>query len=554
MKKKKGIIAFLSLLFLTSLLVSSLLAAPPPKNAKQAGDQSGLLSPLGYDVMLLMDVSGSMKRTDPHGYQKLAAKLFVSLLKVEDRIGIISFGDSAQVLLSLTPEPRKNRDKIFQAIQKINPHAQFTDLHAAIQLGLKEMGKSKRENRILILLSDGKMDLGSREKEKKAMNELSQIYPEFSKEKIKIFSIAFTELSDAQFMEDVARKTGGFFRFAKKAQDLPAIFGSLFEKMKSPELTPLADNHFMIDGSVKEAIVMVSKEPGTTIEMTDPGKKKYSADQPGPNMQWLATEIFDVVTIPNPMAGSWKLSLSGTEGNRIFILTNLKLQCSFARSFVEKGEKITLEAFLEKDGGLVKEKEILSRVSFSAEAVLPDKKNQKIALTEKGEGKDPQKKIGIYTGELVADQVGEYSLRVLAESKVFKREKNIQFRVQGPAGKDPSAEEAQKTAAAPAASPQPEEKKGEKEGSLKDLLVKLGVINLLIISAGGGIYLLFIGSGKDFVKKRRAKKKAGADTEGQKKKKEEEKQGKKEGEKVTSKKETKEEKEEGRGEGKKEEK
>ncbi len=552
MKKKKAICGLTSL-FVGIVLVSSLLAAPPAKDAKPAGSQSGLLSPLGYDVILLMDVSGSMKRTDPHGYQKLAAKLFVTLLKVEDRIGIITFGDSAQVLLPLTPEPHRNKDKIFQAIQKINPQSQFTDLHDAIRLGLKEMGKTKRENRILILLSDGKLDLGSREKEKKAMSELSQLYPEFSKERIKIFSIAFTDLSDVQFMEDVARKTGGFFRYAKKAKDLPAIFGSLFEKMKSPEMTPLTDNQFLIDESVKEAIVMVSKEPGTAIEITDPGNKKYSAEQPGPNMQWLATEIFDVVTIPNPTVGSWKVSLSGSEGNRIFILTNLKLQCPFDKNDVEKGEKILLEAFLVKDGGRVKEREILSRVSFSAEVVWPDKKIQKVALMEKGEGKDPQKMTGIYTGEMVADQVGEYSLRILAESRVFKREKNIKFRVKGPAGQEPLAEEAPKAAVALTDSAQPEEKKEKKEGSLKELLVKLGVINLLILSAGGGVYLLLIGGGKDIVKKRGAKKKSGAEVKGKTKKEIEEKKGRKEGEKGRLAKETKEEKEESLGEENKEE-
>lgn len=553
MKKNRGLFGLLIILFNLSLFLAYSSAAPPAKKGKQGGDSNGLLSPLGYDVFLLMDVSGSMKRTDPHGYQKLAAKLFVSLLKIEDRIGIITFGDTANVLLPLTPNPRKNKEKIFQAVQKINPNAQFTDLHQAIRLGLLELGKTKRENRILILLSDGKLDLGSREKEKNATSEVSKLWPDFSREKIKIFSIAFTELSDAQFMEDVAQKTGGVFRFAKKASDLPLIFSSLFEKIKAPETTPLTDNTFIIDGSVKEAIVMVAKEPGATIEMSDPGNAKHTNDQHGPNIQWFPTEIFDVVTIQNPTAGSWKIPLSGKEGNRIFILTNLKLKCSFSKNFVEKGETIPLEAFLERDGGIIKEKEVLSQVSFSAEVVFPDKKNRKIALTGKEEGKDPQKKAGIYAANFVADQVGEYTVRILAESKAFKREKNFQFRVQEPPPSDAVLEKTEETTAPTAPSPQPE-KKREEDDSWKMLLIKLAVINLLLFSAGGGIYLLFIGGGKDFLKKLRSGKKAKMEEEGKEEKKADPKQEKKEEKRELKKEEMKEEHKKGKGEEKKEEK
>ncbi len=529
MKKNRGLFGLLIILFNLSLFLAYSSAAPPAKKGKQGGDSNGLLSPLGYDVFLLMDVSGSMKRTDPHGYQKLAAKLFVSLLKIEDRIGIITFGDTADVLLPLTLNPRKNKEEIFQAVQKINPNAQFTDLHQAIRLGLLELGKTKRENRILILLSDGKLDLGSREKEKNAMGDITRLWPDFEKEKIKIFSIAFTDLSDAQFMEEVAQKTGGFFRFAKKAQDLPLIFSSLFEKMKSPETAPLADNSFLVDGTIREASVLVTKEPGITIEMTDPKKNKYTPDQHGSNIQWFPAEVFDVVTIQNPMVGSWKVSLIGKEGNRIFILTNLKLQCTFTKSFVERGEKIPLEAFLEKDGTIIKERPILSRVSFSAEVLSPDKESQKIALLEKGEAKDPKKNSGIYAADLVANQLGEYTVRILAESKGFKREKNIQFRVQGSPPKESPPEDGKKTSAPSAAAPHPEkkkeqEKKKEKEKeeeSWKKILVKFAVINLLLLSAGGGIYLLFIGGGKDFVKKLRSRKKAKAEEEGKEEKKEE---------------------------------
>jgi Ca-activated chloride channel family protein len=49
----------------------------------------------GFDIILLIDSSGSMKQTDPRNYRKEAPKLFISLLDKDDRVGIMSFGDAA---------------------------------------------------------------------------------------------------------------------------------------------------------------------------------------------------------------------------------------------------------------------------------------------------------------------------------------------------------------------------------------------------------------------------------------------------------------------------
>ena len=509
MKKEKRV-SWLILLSI-GILWSFWPAIASAKKEKTRGEGGESLSPLGYDVFLLMDVSGSMRQTDPRGYQKLAAQLFVSLLKVEDRIGIIAFGDGAQILLPLTPEPRKNREKILQAIQRINPRAQFTDLRSAIRLGLQELEKSSRDNRILILMSDGQMDLGSREKEKKALEELSRLWPEFSRGRIKIFSVAFTELADAKFMEDVAQKTGGAFQFAKRPKDLPLGFAAMFEKMKTPEMTPVIDNSFLIDGTVQEAIIMVAKEPGARVEVLDPANRKLAIDEHPPKVQWLASEVFDLITIPEPAAGTWRISLGGKEGGRVFILTNLKLRISPAKNFYEKGEKVPLEVFLEKDGGRVKEKEVLSQLSFWAEVSPPDRKTRKMNLREKGEGKEP----GIYCGEWVVDQVGEYQVRVVADGKAFKRERNFQFQGIGgfpkelflsPTGEKDVPEVPSQEARMPKAEGTEKEKKGdevenpEKEGNEKEGRPKgnwrpWGVVGFLVGSAVVGGYLLLLGMG-----------------------------------------------------------
>jgi len=55
----------------------------------------------GIDVILVMDSSGSMKKTDPMTLRIPAARLFLSLLGKHDRAGVVSFSDKGYPLMQL---------------------------------------------------------------------------------------------------------------------------------------------------------------------------------------------------------------------------------------------------------------------------------------------------------------------------------------------------------------------------------------------------------------------------------------------------------------------
>ncbi len=452
----------------------------------------------GLDIFLLMDSSGSMKKTDPQNYRKAAAKLFLSLLSQEERVGIISFGESAQLLVPLTPNTEKNREKLLKGINQIGSHELLTNLYEAIRRGLAELKPSPRNNRLLLLLSDGKLDLGSKEKEETALNQLAQLWPNFAQEKIKIYSIAFTEASDVKFLEEVAQKTGGFFKFAQKDKDVHVIFASLFEKIKSPDTVPITENGFMIDSTVQEAVVLITKEAGTSTELLDPSQKTHSPQKHAPNINWYPASVFDMITLQQPAAGNWKVRLSSKEGNKVFILTNLRLHLSAVKNFVEKGSKIPVEVSLEKDGGVIKEKDILEQVSFSAEISGPDGKNTKIILNDQGTSGDNQAGDGVFYGEFLAEQAGEYNLKILVESKTFKREKNLQFKATEPQAPPRAQNPAEEKKADPPPPPPATPKK--EEGSLNSLIWMFVLFNLVILLLAEVAYFSW-----KFIRKRKKK-------------------------------------------------
>jgi prefoldin subunit 5 len=326
---------------------------------------------------------------------------------------------------------------------------------------------------------------------------MKQILPEISKENIKIYSIAFTEMSAIVFLEDVAKSTGGFLKFAKSDQDVHIIFTSLYEKIKSPDSLPLEGDYFSIDPNVQEAILMITKKIGASTELLDPQGKLYSPKEHASNITWYPAPVFDMIAIQEPARGKWKVKLSSREGNKIFIVTNLRLKSSFDKNFVGTGKKILIEAFLEKDGGLVKETEILEQVSFFAEISSPDDRSTKIPLMDNITSGDKIPGDGIYSGEFLVERAVEYTMKISVESKTFKREKIFQFKGTEPKGPPPTQVREKKSTVKPLQPLLPKIPKKER-GSWSKVGIKLGEINWLIIGGAVGVYFgwRMIGKGR----------------------------------------------------------
>lgn len=436
----------------------------------------------GADIIILMDSSGSMKKTDPQDYRQPAAKLFVSLLGESDRIGIISFGDSARVLASLTEATKKNRGVLFNTINKISSKESSTNIYDAVKKGFDELKSCQKKSRIIILMSDGKLALGSKKKDDAAFTELSGILPELTKSNIKLYTVAFTEISDVKLLEDMAKETGGFFRFAKDDKDIHLIFASIFEKIKSPNTIPLEGETFETDKDINEATLLISKTPGTSTELIDPSRVKHTSMKYGKNIEWYKSNIFDMITIKEPAVGKWKVKLSSREGNKIYVITNLNLKTSFDKSFVYKGDKIKIDVWLERDGKILTEKDVLRQVSFSSEIATPGRESVKLDLLDNGKYGDDKPDDGISSREFVVNEGGEYAIKVTAKSITFKREKVIQFK----AVSKPAQLAKQITLSKP---PLKKKTLSETDVSWKSVLVKFGMINLLLLFIVTIIYL-----------------------------------------------------------------
>jgi hypothetical protein len=380
----------------------------------------------GIDVVLVMDSSGSMKKTDPLSLRIPAAKLFISLLENNDRAGIVSFSDKGYPIVPLTPlNSTEHRDLLLGAAEKISSTGLYTNLHDALSSGLSVLSQdmASERTRFIILMSDGMMDVGDKDKDLSLVDDIkNDLTLTLENEKVKVYTIAFTEQADKQLLEKMSKRTGGFYNLALTDKDFHLIFSSIFESLKKPEMLPMDENGFLIDGSIDEVTIVATKSsPETLIHLNAPDGQSYSHRGGATGIEWFVSENFDMITVQKPAEGRWDVLFSTGENNRAYIITDLKLQTNFDQLYSTFGDPLDIKIWLEKDGTVITEQNVLDKFDIHLELTGPDGEATKLTPFHKGDG--------IFIRTVAPFTPGNYKLRIIARGNTFEREKGVVFNI-----------------------------------------------------------------------------------------------------------------------------
>ncbi|MBI5142941.1 MAG: VWA domain-containing protein [Nitrospirae bacterium] len=409
------------------LLIAVLIAA---SNSWASADASDNL-----DVVLVMDSSGSMKKTDPRSLRKQAAKLFVSLLSPKDRVAVVSFSDKVEILRGFEAVGTDvSRKAVLGAIDRIHSRGMFTDIQgglgAALALQTKEPPSGQRK--IVILMTDGKVDTGSRRKDEESIAAITgNQVEEYKEASTSIFSMAFTKGSDAELLEHVAFKTGGYMEVSETSADLHRVFLDFFNKLKSPVETTISGNKFRLDESVSEATLIARKSsPDVKVVLVDPSGNEVRSFGRDSGFELFSTEAYDLITIKHPKSGEWSIKFSHGDGNKVVLITDLKLECPVHESFVSRGARLPVEMHLSRGDELQDDHELLMDTQFELVIEGPGESDHKaVSVTDDGNGGDHSAGDGIYSAVVAFDQPGSYKLVAKADGKSFSRAREAGIRV-----------------------------------------------------------------------------------------------------------------------------
>ncbi len=167
-------------------------------------------------VLYLIDKSGSMADTSVGGIQKVelakeAILRALGLLGPLDRVGVISFDESATYLVPISPAD--SRDEIALQVASLRASG-GTDIFAAVLAASQSLPQDESEVKHIVLLTDGGADPAG----------IAPLVEEMYSEHGTTLSVIAIGAGYAEFLEELPVIADGRFHFAYDAATIPEIF------------------------------------------------------------------------------------------------------------------------------------------------------------------------------------------------------------------------------------------------------------------------------------------------------------------------------------------
>jgi len=387
------------------------------------------------DLRVLIDVSGSMKRTDPDNLRRAAMRLLIGLLPENSTAGMWTFAKYANMNVPLGKVDADWREKAREETDKIHSFGLFTDIEKVLRLASFDWRKPDPDTRrTIILLSDGVVDVSKDDAldQRSRAQILDEILPRFQQNNVTVHTVALSSEADHDLLESLAIATDGWYEKVENAENLQRVFLRLFEKSSPTDSIPIEDNIFEVDDSIEDMTLLVFRDAGSKpSRISTPGGKKFDNENHPRNVKWHHEDGFDLITVNHPETGSWRMDSKIDPDNRVMVVTNLKLSVNKQANHILQGEEQFIYAKLLQDSRPITEKTFLERLDFNFQLGKLESEATYEDLLDNGEIPDLQAADGIYSANIIDMTAGKYQLTIVAEGPTFKRESTFIVNVHG---------------------------------------------------------------------------------------------------------------------------
>lgn len=375
----------------------------------------------GCDVVVMLD---SADNATPQDYTlvKEAVKMFISLLSEEDRVAVIPYGKHGIAASPLMVNIPQNRPALFNEMERETPQERV-QADTPLEAGHKVLLKQKRRNRGIVFIISGKAAsaYGAPETRDKILHGLVA-------DRVRVF-VTEAENPGQSPSAALTRETGGDLYPVRNALDLHVALSSIYEKLKTPDILPIQGDTFAIDADIREATVLISKMPGATAALVTPSGAQETASKHSRLNSWHASATHDLVQLRNPQPGAWRIGNSRSEGSRVYLKTDLRLEVLVDRASTRRGDIVRIDAWLEKKGVLVTDPARSGLGSVVASVVSPEGKAQVLTFAVSANPAFAACKSGVYSASFVAESEGVHIVKISVSGRNVVREREAAFSV-----------------------------------------------------------------------------------------------------------------------------
>lgn len=436
------------LVFSLSVLISGLTAADnhtdgeqgtPPSAQVEATVEKASNQKLPPDIRTIIDISGSMKKTDPNNLRAPAMRLLVDLLPKDSKSGVWTFGQYVNMLVKHRVIDDAWKDEAKQKSNDISSVGLFTNMGDAINTAGYDLDRLNSEYEpFFILLTDGMVDINKDPEVNKQEQEriLKELVPKFAEAGVKLHTIALSDKADQDFLKQLSLSTGGMSTVAENSDELLKAFVRLFDQSVPSEEVPLEDNKFLIDSSIEEFTALIFRKEGSeATQLVAPDESIINAKTDDPDVTWHTDAKYDLITVKRPYEGEWILQAEADPDNRVTVVSDLTLQSDEIPPTIFSGEEISVHAWFDSADGQVKDAEFLSLLDGSLQLTNEAGKSIKKEMAVQTEG---EYQYAFFEKIRNLRRPGQFEISILVDGKTFKRQRTHRVEVLEPFAYDVS--------------------------------------------------------------------------------------------------------------------
>ena len=176
------------------------------------------------DVVVAIDTSGSMSKTDPNNERFSAALDLLNSMNEENRVSFYRFDDTSEQILPMTEVTEKMKKDVAEKL-KLNENPKGnTNMGDALQKAYGEIKSTEKADRnaMVILLSDG----GDTYDLDKTFDET--IKP-FKSNNIPIYTVGMSNGNNFDMLKKISRESSGNYYNVKEVKDLKGVFNKIYK-------------------------------------------------------------------------------------------------------------------------------------------------------------------------------------------------------------------------------------------------------------------------------------------------------------------------------------
>ena len=336
-----------------------------------------------YNVVIVLDASGSMDTTDPNGYRYEAISQFINLLtETGNNVGAVVFTENVAASQNVIPmNSLKSKDDTVELLRSV-AHGGWTNIGEGLEAAA-DMLKDGDPNlpSVILLLSDGNTDLPTDDETDISLEKKANAIQDCREEGIPIYSVCLNAdyTADVSEMKQISDATAGIFEEVNTAEDLPRVFNMFYSLIYGTSSIVLVDDVFPADGVLETKFVV----PGIGVEEINiivygntVSETLIRPDGKTSDAAFIDSETFSLIKEPNVIPGLWTLQTEGVPGDQIQVNmvynTNLSVDVSASPNaeYINPDDPITISARLRAGSDVANREE--QYVGYEAELITSD--------------------------------------------------------------------------------------------------------------------------------------------------------------------------------------